>query len=62
MEILLTMFVIQGILGAFDTIYHHELTERLPWRPSASKELQLHGIRNAFYSFIFLSLGFLHFY
>ncbi len=57
MEILLVIFAIQGFLGAFDTLYHHELTERLPWRASAAKELKLHGIRNFFYSIIFLSLA-----
>jgi hypothetical protein len=57
MEILLIIFILQGLLGAFDTIYHHELTERLPWRPGAAKELKLHGIRNFFYSIIFISIG-----
>lgn len=59
METLLIIFAIQGLLGAFDTIYHHELTERLPWKKSAAKELKLHGVRNFFYSIIFLSLGWL---
>lgn len=57
MELLLIIFSIQGLLGAFDTIYHHELTERLPWRQSAAKELTLHGVRNFFYSIIFVSLA-----
>jgi hypothetical protein len=31
------MFV-QIVMGGFDTVYHHELTERLPWRrPGAEK-------------------------
>ncbi|MES2674292.1 MAG: TIGR01777 family oxidoreductase [Pseudomonadota bacterium] len=57
MQTLLMIFAVQGLLGAFDTIYHHELTERLPWRPTAAKELKLHGIRNFFYCIIFLSLA-----
>ena len=57
MELLLIIFSIQGLLGAFDTIYHHELTERLPWQPTAAKELKLHGVRNFFYSIIFISLA-----
>ncbi|ESQ92013.1 hypothetical protein ABAC460_03695 [Asticcacaulis sp. AC460] len=57
MEALLLMMTIQGCLGAFDTIYHHEFTERLPWKASASRELWIHGIRNFFYGIIFLSLG-----
>ncbi|MES2822343.1 MAG: TIGR01777 family oxidoreductase [Pseudomonadota bacterium] len=57
MQTLLVVFAVQGLLGAFDTIYHHELTERLPWRATAAKELKLHGIRNFFYCIIFLSLA-----
>ena len=37
---------LQIAMGAFDTLYHHELTERLAWRPSQRRELQLHGVRN----------------
>ena len=44
-------------MGAFDTFYHHELTERLAWRPSQRHELNLHGIRNLAYASLFLSLG-----
>ncbi len=57
METLLIIFAVQGLLGAFDTIYHHELTQRLPWRQTAARELKLHGVRNFFYSIIFLSLA-----
>ena len=48
---------IQIAMGAFDTLYHHEMTERLAWRPSQRKELQLHAVRNFFYALIFLTLG-----
>ena len=48
---------IQIAMGAFDTMYHHEITERLAWRPSQRKELQLHAVRNFFYALIFLTLG-----
>ena len=43
----------------FDTFYHHELTERLAWRPSQRRELQLHGVRNMLYAMLFLVLGWL---
>jgi uncharacterized protein len=49
----------QILMGAFDTLYHHELTERLAWRPSQRRELRLHGIRNLFYAVLFLALGWL---
>jgi uncharacterized protein (TIGR01777 family) len=57
--LLWSLIAIQIALGAFDTIYHHELTERLPWRASQRHELQLHSLRNAFYLVLFLVLGWL---
>ncbi len=57
MNMLPLMMIIQGCLGAFDTLYHHEFTERLPWKPQAAQELWIHGVRNFFYAVIFASLG-----
>jgi uncharacterized protein (TIGR01777 family) len=54
LQILLT---VQIALGLFDILYHHELTERLPWRVSQARELWLHGLRNHAYGVVFLSLG-----
>jgi uncharacterized protein len=48
---------IQIAMGAFDTFYHHEMTERLAWRPSQRHELKLHGVRNILYALLFLTLG-----
>lgn len=59
MNTLLTLFTAQGLLGAFDTLYHHEFTERLPWRQGAARELRLHALRNLAYAVIFVSLGWL---
>src|SRR5271163_3245595 len=50
---------IQIAMGAFDTFYHHEMTERLAWRPSQRHELKLHGVRNIPYALLFLTLGWL---
>ncbi len=50
---------IQIAMGAFDTFYHHEMTERLAWRPSQRQELRLHGVRNILYALLFLTLGWL---
>jgi len=49
---------IQMGMGALDTLYHHEMTERLAWRESQATELKLHAIRNAAYAvaFVFLAL------
>src|SRR5207245_10588111 len=57
--LLWTLIAIQIVMGVFDTFYHHELTERLAWRPSQRYELQLHGLRNVLYALLFLVLGWL---
>ena len=58
-SLLWTLIAIQIAMGVFDTFYHHELTERLAWRPSQRHELKLHGVRNLLYAFLFLMLGWL---
>jgi uncharacterized protein (TIGR01777 family) len=47
----------QIVMGLFDTLYHHELTERLAWRPTQKRELELHGARNLIYAVLFAVLG-----
>ena len=44
--ILWTLITCQIAMGGFDTLFHHEGTERLAWRPSQKQELRLHGVRN----------------
>jgi uncharacterized protein (TIGR01777 family) len=53
------LITLQILMGAFDTLYHHELTERLAWRPSQQQELRLHSVRTATYSLLFLMLAWL---
>ncbi|MDB5712383.1 MAG: SulA-family protein [Sphingomonas bacterium] len=48
---------IQTVMGAFDTIWHHEGMERLAWRPSQAHELRLHGVRNMIYALLFGLIG-----
>ncbi|WP_170331865.1 TIGR01777 family oxidoreductase [Ruegeria arenilitoris] len=55
--ILWALISIQVFMGAFDTLVHHEGTERLAWRASQKTELRLHGVRNLFYAVIFLCFG-----
>jgi uncharacterized protein (TIGR01777 family) len=57
--VLWSLVAVQFVLGAFDVLYHHELTERLAWRRSQRRELVLHGVRNAIYAVLFISLGWL---
>ncbi|MGZ5885216.1 MAG: TIGR01777 family oxidoreductase, partial [Burkholderiaceae bacterium] len=54
----LQLMATQGILGAFDTLYHHELTEALPQRSTARKELSIHAARAMIYSALFIGLSF----
>ncbi len=38
---------VQGVIGAFDTIYYHEWKARLPaLGKHAAKELRLHAVRD----------------
>ncbi|HEY4919316.1 MAG TPA: TIGR01777 family oxidoreductase [Xanthobacteraceae bacterium] len=53
------LLAVQILMGAFDTLYHHELTERLAWRPSQQRELQLHSARTLSYAMLFLTLAWL---
>lgn len=51
------LVMVQMAMGAFDTLYHHEGTERLAWRASQRVELMLHGVRNLLYAVLFVALG-----
>ncbi|MFZ6722676.1 TIGR01777 family oxidoreductase [Undibacterium sp. Ji49W] len=55
--IALQLMAAQGLLGAFDTLYHHELTEALAQRASARKELGIHAVRALIYSLLFIGLS-----
>lgn len=56
-EALWIVVFLQVAMGGFDTLYHHELTQRLAWRPSQESELRLHGIRNLAYAIMFTTFG-----
>ncbi|MYN02705.1 TIGR01777 family protein [Pseudoduganella sp. DS3] len=53
----LQLMAFQGCLGAFDTLYHHELTEALPQRASARRELAIHALRAMIYGVLFVGLS-----
>ncbi|RSZ58834.1 TIGR01777 family protein [Massilia atriviolacea] len=57
----LQLMAFQGCLGAFDTLYHHELTEALPGRASARLELSIHAVRSLIYSAMFVGLSYWRF-
>jgi uncharacterized protein len=58
MTLILTLLVIQGLMGAFDTLYHHELRAKLPLQTFAALELRIHGIRSVLYAVVFAGLAF----
>jgi hypothetical protein len=51
------LLVLQGVMGALDTIVNHELIVALARRPEARGELALHAGREAVYAGLFLGLG-----
>jgi len=53
----LQLMAVQGCLGAFDTLYHHEFTVALPQRPGARRELGIHALRAAIYGLLFIGLA-----
>ena len=55
--LLLDLLILQFALGAFDTLYHHEIKEQLPYRRGASPELRIHGIRALLYALIAVGLA-----
>ena len=60
MIVALWLLAIQGIVGAFDTLYYHEWRARLPARgPHSAAELKLHAARDFLYAVLFGSLPWL---
>jgi len=53
----LQLMAVQGCLGAFDTLYHHELTEALPQQAGARRELRIHATRALLYALLFVGLA-----
>jgi hypothetical protein len=57
MAVALWLLAVQGVIGAFDTVYYHEWRARLPvLGPRAAPELRLHAARDALYALIFATL------
>jgi hypothetical protein len=57
MIVALWLLAIQGVIGAFDTVYYHEWRARLPARGRlAASELKLHAARDLFYGILFATL------
>ena len=57
MIVALWLLGLQGVIGAFDTVYYHEWRARLPARgKQAASELKLHAARDFFYAVLFATL------
>jgi uncharacterized protein (TIGR01777 family) len=57
MHLVLSLLTVQIALGAFDNLWHHEITERLPARRGARTELVLHAARELCYALVFAALA-----
>lgn len=57
MTMVLGLLLVQGLLGAFDTLWFHEWKARLPSRPESRVELRLHAARDFVYAVVFATLG-----
>jgi uncharacterized protein len=57
MTLLFTLIVVQALLGAFDNLWHHEITEKLPSKRAAARELTLHAARELLYAFLFFAFA-----
>jgi hypothetical protein len=56
----LWLLAIQGVIGAFDTLYYHEWRAQLPAQGrKAAPELKLHAARDFFYAVLFVTLPWL---
>ncbi len=59
LPLVLDLVIAQGLMGAFDTLYHHELRAALPQQPSAALELKIHAGRSMVYGLLFAGLAWL---
>src|SRR5262249_28691120 len=53
----LLLLCVQIAVGAFDNLWHHEISEGLTRRPSARHELALHATREAIYAVLFIGIA-----
>ena len=57
MNAALGLLLLQGTLGAFDTLWYHEWQQKLATRPTGRRELLLHASRDFAYGLLFGSLA-----
>jgi len=57
MILCIDLLVVQALLGAFDTLYHHEFKVALSRRVTAQRELAIHALRAVLYGIVFMGLA-----
>jgi len=57
MKLCIDLLLVQALLGAFDTLYHHEFKVALAHRVTAQRELAIHAVRAGLYALVFLGLA-----
>lgn len=57
LDIAVALLIVQGLMGGFDTFYHHEIRIALPQKRSARVELMIHGIRAVLYGLLFFAIA-----
>lgn len=56
-DLFLYLLIAQALIGAFDTLYHHEFKVALPQKINARRELTIHAIRSLLYGVLFIGLA-----
>lgn len=59
LDMLFIFLTVQILLGGFDNLWHHEITEALPGRISARTEIGLHAARELIYAGAFIVFAWL---
>lgn len=55
------LLLVNGVLGAIDTLWYHEYKGRLAWQPDLYRvELRLHASRDAVYVVLYGTIGWWH--
>jgi hypothetical protein len=58
MTVAVGLLLVNGVLGAVDTLWYHEYRARLPRRPDLYRtELRLHAARDAVYAVLYGTIG-----
>ena len=56
-DLFINLMILQTLMGAFDTLYHHEMVVALPRQAGARLELAIHSARALLYAVIFAGLA-----